>query len=122
VSPERRPPAHVAPYVEVLGPDLAVDLLSELGGSEVYLPAVPAGGSRIAEIVGLERLRALIDRVGPGKRRVPLAKPWIAQVLRARGLPVAAIARRLSVSDVTVRSYLQDPGAGRHDPRQRSLF
>jgi hypothetical protein len=40
------------------------------------------------------------------KGRVPLAKKWLALCLRVQGLSVAAIARRLRVSDVTIRKYL----------------
>ena len=53
-------------------------------------------------------------------RRVPTAKPWLASVMKSRGLSHAEIARRLHVSDVTVRGWLsRGPKA---DPRQASLF
>jgi hypothetical protein len=66
------------------------------------------------------------------KRRVPLAKTWLAHVLAARGLPAAAIARRLRMSDVAVRRALKAPPDGSTpgraargrpgDPRQLPLL
>ena len=39
--PMPRPTAQVVPYVEALGPDLAVTFLLENGGAELYLGSVP---------------------------------------------------------------------------------
>jgi hypothetical protein len=115
-----RPPAHVAPYVEALGPEGAVTFLLEFGGAELSLPAVPKRRSPVARLLGIEaalRLSAVAHRL---PRRVPTARPWIAAVLRARGEPVAEIARRLHASDVAVRGWIRraavealDEGDGR---------
>ncbi len=117
-----RPPAHIEPYVRVLGADLAVRFLMEFGGAELYLAKTPKGSSRAEVLLGPDRFAALAALGLP--RRVPTGKPWLARVLKQEGLSTAEIARRLHVSDVTVRSYLADDGPKKwhYDPRQSSLF
>ncbi|NCM96130.1 MAG: helix-turn-helix domain-containing protein [Rhodobacterales bacterium] len=118
-----KPPAHVAPYVDVLGVDGAVEFLLAFGGAELYLATSPKGRSRLAQLVGVEKAAELAHAAEHLPRRVPTAKPWIAQVFKSRGLSVAEIARRLHVSDVSVRAWLKKtesvPVA---DPRQMRLF
>lgn len=114
------PPAHVAEYVDVLGVDLAVELFLTLGGSEVYFPAAPQGRGKLEAVVGAELAATLADLSPSLTRRIPIPKQWIAQVLSGKGLPVAEIARRLHVSDVTVRRHLTDR-RGRDD-RQLPLL
>ncbi len=117
-----RPPAHVAPFVDALGEDLAVTFLLTFGGAEFYFPATPRKGSALVRAVGWEGAQALCRRHAAHglPARIPTAKPWIARVLSARGLPVAEIARKLHTSDVTVRSYLAD--RSRADQRQLPLI
>ena len=117
-----RPPAHIQPYVDVLGVDGTVDFLMTFGGAELSLRSNPRRG-RLVDLVGHERASALAEVAGHLPRRIPLAKPWLAQQLREKGLPVAEIARTLHVSDVSVRSYLKTRGPRRPpDPRQYSLL
>lgn len=118
-----RPPAQIAPYVEVLGVEGTIEFLLEFGGAELNLrPAVRAG--RLVQAVGREKAVALYHAAGHLPRRVPLAKPWIAQVWREQGQTIAQIARSLHVSDVTVRRWLDRAGGGprRPDPQQLDLF
>ena len=119
-TPLPPPPAHVAPYVEALGVDGTLAFLEAFGGADLYVPATPGARSRLAEVVGAEAAQALAERADRLPRRVPLGKIWRAQVLRARGLPVAEIARKLSASDVAVRRWLKR-GPPR-DPRQLPLL
>ncbi|MEL6587730.1 MAG: helix-turn-helix domain-containing protein [Pseudomonadota bacterium] len=111
-------PAHIAPYVDVLGSDLALKLLIELGGSEVYFGAQAGSGGKLAKVVGRDKARELAQRVGAHTHRVPLPRKWLIVQLRAKGLPVAEIARRLHVTDVTVRRHLSDRP---RDDRQSSF-
>lgn len=112
------PPAHVEPYIRVLGPDLAFDFLMRFGGAELYLSPTPKGRSEVQELIGAERVAELAALGLP--RRVPTAKPWLAAVMKAKGLSHAEIARRLHTSDVAVRSWFNPrPSA---DPRQGSLI
>lgn len=124
-----RPTAQVAPFVEVLGTDGTVVFLLAFGGSELYLPVTPRADSKLVEVMGMDAARALgamAQRVMVPER-IPTAKPWIARVWRARGLPNAEIARRLHVTDVTVRRWIAGGGgegiaADAGDPNQLSLF
>ncbi len=117
------PPAHVAPFVEVLGTEGAVDFLLNFGGAELYLSQRPRPDSRISRAIGQKRAAELARSGLRVPRRIPTAKPWIARVLRAQGLSVAEIARRLHVSDVAVRGWLRKGGGEStgEDP-QLSLF
>ena len=118
------PPAQIEPYVRVLGVEGALAFLMTFGGAELVLSRDPRR-SRLVEVVGLEAARALAeeDDRRPLPRRVPLAKPWVAQVLRGQGLSVAEIARRMHASDVAVRRWLKQSHSSRPvDPRQASLF
>ena len=121
MNPVPKPPAHIEPYVRVLGPEGAIEFLLEFGGAELYLAAAPKGRSRLAQAVGREKAAELAKASEQLPRRVPLAKPWIASVWRTKGLAVAEIARRLHVSDVTVRGWLKKPveGPGRDDRQFR---
>lgn len=120
-----KPTAQVAPYVEVLGTDLTVEFLLSFGGAEIYITQDPRSRSRVVDLIGRKNavaLAAVADRL---PRRVPLAKAWIAAVLHARGLPKNEIARRLHVSDVTVRKFLAaagEPGPAGGTGSQLSLF
>jgi hypothetical protein len=101
-------PANLAPFVDVLDVDGAVEFFLTFGGAELYLPQDPKGASEIVELIGIDKTRALAERATAMKARVPTAKRWIAQVLHSKGLPVAKIARKLHVTDVTVRKYVRD--------------
>ncbi len=117
------PPAQVRAFVDVLGVDGAVAFLLEFGGAELYLSTKPRPSGRLARAIGVEKAARLASHGAHIPRRIPTAKPWIAKVLRARGLSVADIARRLHVSDVSVRGWLKDADGddGKPDP-QLSLF
>lgn len=122
---EPRPPAHAAPYVEVLGVDDAIRLFTTLGGAETYIPSRPGGGSEIVGVLGREAVERLARRIGSGNVRVPLAKAWIAAVWKSRGVPVARIARDLGVTDWTVRRMLASGKGGAataSDSRQLRLL
>lgn len=111
-----RPPAHVQPYVDALGAELAVRFLLHFGGAELYIPRDPKGASEVVEVLGMPAARALsalAERTVLPKR-VPTAKPWIARYLKiTAGLSNAAICRTLHATDVTVRRWIA--GLQEHD-------
>ncbi|TCO73063.1 helix-turn-helix domain-containing protein [Rhodovulum euryhalinum] len=100
-----KPPAHAAPYVDILGSALAVRFLMAFGGAELYWAENPGERSRVVQIVGVDLASALARADLPP--RVPLAKPWLAACLAHEGLSVAEIARTLHASDVAVRGWLR---------------
>lgn len=106
-QPMPRPPAQALPYVEALGADLAVTFLLTYGGAEMTLSATPAGAAHVA-MIGPERAAALAAQADRLPKRVPLANRWLAKMLAWQGASTAEIARRLRVSDSTVRAYLRD--------------
>lgn len=113
-----RTPANLVPYVDALGVDGAIRFFEEFGGAELYVARHPQTRSRVVALVGreaAERLGEMVDRL---PRRVPLAKRWIAEIYRSRGLSTAEIARRLRASDVAVRGWLK----AAHERRQLLLF
>ena len=125
-----RQPAHIQPYVAVLGIEDTIRFLLTFGGAELYLTTTPKGRSRLAQMFGVEKAAAVAQAAEHMPRRVPTAKPWIAQVWSAQGQSVAEVARTLHVSDVTVRGWLKRrlEGAvegsfeGRFDERQPRLI
>ncbi|MGD9864377.1 MAG: hypothetical protein AB7S99_14305, partial [Pseudodonghicola sp.] len=78
--------------------------------SEIHLPMYADHEPRRGEavnLIGSENLSQLGDKIGAAKTRVPLANEWIARILAWQGHPAAAIARRIRVSDTTVRRWLK---------------
>ncbi|PWE29981.1 hypothetical protein DDZ14_16200 [Maritimibacter sp. 55A14] len=116
------PPANIAPYVEVLGAQGAVEFILEFGGAELYLAPNPKRRSRLVTLVGHDKARRLAAAAEYLPARVPLAKPWCAAVLRSQNLSVAEIARKLHASDVSVRGWLKRYDTPGGDPRQMSLL
>lgn len=106
MSASPRPPAQVQPYVEVLGVDLTVEFLLTFGGGTVCISKSPRQNSELARLIGVEKVKELASRDHMLQARVPLAKRWTAKVLFAKGESINKIARRLHVTDVTVRDYL----------------
>ncbi|WP_370226252.1 helix-turn-helix domain-containing protein [Pararhodobacter marinus] len=104
------PPAQVQPFVEALGPDLAVTYQLSYGGSEVYVRTKPNECIPYVEVIGPDGAEALAHRAARGwmPRRVPLANAWLSAMLAWQGLPVSDIARKLRVTDVTVRKMLKE--------------
>jgi hypothetical protein len=101
-------PANIEPFVKVLGVDLAMVFLMEFGGAELYIAKRPQERGRLAQLVGHEKAAELALAAEFLPRRIPLAKAWMARTLLTQGHSVADIARRLRVSDVTVRKFTSD--------------
>ncbi|MBP1852704.1 hypothetical protein [Rhizobium halophytocola] len=110
-------PAHIQPYTDVLGIALGVDFLLAFGGTPVYLSEHPQERSPVLQLVGKEKTIELAKRIHVGGVTVPTGKPFIAEYLRYKGLTNIAIARRLHVTETTVRNWL-----GRQVDAQLDLF
>lgn len=114
------PPAHVLPYVEIMGLDRAVEFLLEFGGSEMTFGDKASGRSMVAKRFGLDVAQGLSTAFHEGRigRSIPIPKAWLARVLFARGLSVNEIARKLHASTVAVRRHVRPI----RDARQGDLF
>ena len=118
-----RPPAHVQPYVDALGPETAMAFLLHFGGADLYIPAKPTGRSELVKVIGMEGAQALFQIRDRLQYRVPTAKPWLAQMLKEKGLSKADIARKMHATVPTVTKWLQSTGPrSAPDPNQMSLF
>lgn len=104
----RQVPAHIEAYVEVLGPDLAMEFFLRFGGTELYFGPSPKR-SMILDLTGPEKLAMLSERLGGGYINLPIPKRWIAQQLDLRGVSRAEIARKLHVDQSTVRRWFSKP-------------
>lgn len=115
--------AQIAVFVDVLGPEGALDFLLTFGGADLDFPKNPGKKSALARCVGVEKARALGRAVDHGRRRIPTAKPWLAAALKSRGLSHAEIARKLHTTDVTVRKWVNTQRRDwRANPAQPDLF
>lgn len=128
-----RHPAHLAPYVEVLGPALAVRFLIQFAGCDLYFPGDPKGKGAAEQLVGPERIKALGARLGNSKTHVPVPRTWLIHALRAEGAGTAEICRTLKITHRTVHNALKlSPNGASHpaevdddpalEPRQMRLF
>lgn len=119
-----RHPAHLDPYIEVLGHELAISFLIMFGGSPIYFPNDPAGKSAAEQLIGPERLRALGARMPENRVEIPIPKPWLIRALHAEGLSVGQICRALKTSSTNVKRILREAGdlKAPPDPDQLSLF
>ena len=80
-NPCPKTPAALAPYVEVLGVDLAVDFFLRFGGSELYFPRDRCHGGAATSMIGVAKIATLGARLCIVRKRIPLAIRWIAAVL-----------------------------------------
>lgn len=118
-----KPPAHVAPYVEILGEEMAVAFLMEFGGGQLNIGENPRGTSRLAQFIGADLELEMARKASRLPRHVPTAKPWLAAVFKSKGLPVSEIARKLHSSETAVRRWLKSsPSTSSPDTRQMRLL
>lgn len=116
-----KPTAQVQRYYDALGLEDTLVFLDAFGGAEIYIAIDPKSRSSVADVVGYPKAKALASIAHELPRRVPLAKPWRAQVYASLGLSKAAIARKLKSSETSVRRWLKDI-ASPPDPQQPDLF
>lgn len=106
-----KPPAHVAPYVEALGPALTVRFLLRFGGAAIYLPDDPKGRSEAEAFLGREPFVALSRCLGRGNVEVPTANRWLVPALAAEGMTVHEIARRVRLNRRSVMQWMANAKA-----------
>ena len=111
-------PAHLQPYIDVLGEELGIHFLLAFGGGYAYLSENPQARSPVALLVGRDKAVALAKSIGSGSLRIPIGKPFIAQYFRSKGWTINAIAQKLHAQDTTVRGWVKPPP----DDRQLKLL
>ena len=119
-----RHPAHPDPYIEVLGPRMAVSFLVMFGGSPLWFPDDPRGRSAAEQLIGADKMRALGARMRSNLTEIPMPKNWLIRALHAEGLSVGQICRALKTSSTNVKRTLREAGGDKPsaDPDQLSLF
>lgn len=103
-APPEAPSPRVAPYIQALGEDGALDFLLEYGGQTIHIPM--REGSQLGRGIGEEKVAALRTALGQGALSVPTSRRWLAGRLDAKGLSRNDIAKRLRVTRESVRLYL----------------
>ncbi|MBL9047744.1 MAG: helix-turn-helix domain-containing protein, partial [Tabrizicola sp.] len=102
-----KPTAQIEPFHKVLGPELTIIFLLQFGGAPLTLSKNPEGRSALEHLVGEANAREIGRTCGHlTKKRVPLAKRWLAQALKVQGHSNAQIARTLRATDVSVSGWL----------------
>lgn len=88
MSAPRILPGVLAEIAEAAGEEAALAIAKELGGTQIYVPPVPAIDHWLSRLVGIENARAIADKLtcGVGGRRVdlPLGPRGHAENQRAR--------------------------------------
>ncbi|OCC01737.1 hypothetical protein BA190_27640 [Labrys sp. WJW] len=118
-------PHFVETYIDAIGVEPTIQFLLKFGGGTIHLHSDPGPEGALAQAIGLENARALGQHLRRGHIKVPVAKQWIARQLFAYGWKKSKIARRLHVTDETVRLYLKGFEQGSAEPitsRQLDLF
>lgn len=106
-----KPTAQIEPFHRVLGPELTITFLLQFGGAPLNLADNPQGRGAVEQLVGTVRARELAATCGHlTKKRVPLAKRWLARAMKAQGHSNAHIARTLRATDVSVSGWLKEAG------------
>ncbi|CAN7257179.1 hypothetical protein [Brucella pseudogrignonensis] len=102
-------PANLAPFINTLGFDKGIEFLLRFGGATMYLPKKPqsSGRSMASSLLTAEEIIALSKALDLDYLRIPVAKKFIATYLRSQNVSVSEIARKLHMTDVTVRGYLK---------------
>ena len=103
-----KPSANLAPYVDVLGPEIAIVFLLHFGGSRLYFPDRPGGRSNAEAVIGPENFQRLAAVLGSRlTSRVPIGNRWLVAALAAQGKSTGEIARTVRATDVSVHKWLR---------------
>lgn len=102
-------PANLEPFINTLGFDKGIEFLLRFGGAAMYLPKKPQSGGRsmASSLLTADEIIALSKAIDREHLRIPVAKKFIVAYLHGRGVSVGEIARKLHMTDVTVRKYLK---------------
>ncbi len=109
-------PAHVRPFVEVLGREKAIELFMKFGGTGIYLAKKPQERLEIGSILSVPQIMALTQVLGSGYHRLPIPKEYLVKYFTlVKGWSVKRIARELHITDMSVYR-------NKRDKRQMDMF
>jgi hypothetical protein len=108
-------PPSLQPLVDILGLDLAIELVETAGGMRLYIPRAPDPEGTLAGKVGPVAAAMLAEAMPGDRLDVPVARAFMARYLRdRRGMSIGAIAGLLKVHERSVYRLLQKTGGSRH--------
>ncbi|WP_029004801.1 helix-turn-helix domain-containing protein [Azorhizobium doebereinerae] len=96
------PTDEVARLVAIVGPEAALELIEQRGGTRLFVSSTDVGLGGLKAIMGLEGAAKLVEACGREYFKVPVAREWRVLVYRSRGLSYAEIARKVGCSENTV--------------------
>lgn len=103
--------------IEAAGEEAALKIAMEHGGGRLRIPK-RAEGSDLAELVGIDAARAIVDSLADERIKVPLAKRQLSVRLKSAGWSQERRAKALKVSRSTIQSW----DAASIPSLQRDLF
>lgn len=89
----------VAEFRKHLSDDEFLTLVEEFGGQRVHVPRKYRANSRLAVTIGPQAAQRLIDEIGGGTWRVPVARDFLIKRYRESGMKRRDIARKLGLTE-----------------------
>ncbi len=102
-------PRAVWPLIRLVGEDAALALVEHASGTPLYIPRELPGGDPdywLVRLVGHPLARILVAEYGGNYLRPPVARAWLIQIYRGRGMSYTDICRALRCSMSTVGAVL----------------
>ncbi len=106
----------------LIGEDAFVRLAETFGGTRLYVPIAVTADHEIAQAIGLDAARRLVDRLAPDVVKVPLARELRARHYRAEGKSNAQIARKIGITESGVEKLFRRMPDAPAKGSQLSLF
>jgi hypothetical protein len=103
-DPAFRIPGTLQTISEVAGTEAALKLALECGGTRQRIPQV-AEGSKLADYVGIDAARRIVEALADERLTIPHARKPMAIWLRAQGWSQERVARELKVERRTVQIW-----------------
>src|SRR3546814_15527471 len=94
--------------IEAAGEEAALTVALYHGGARLRIPK-RADGSHLAELVGIDAARAIVDSLADERIAIPLAKRHLTDCLRATGWSQERRARPLQATPRTIQHWAARP-------------
>lgn len=99
-------PATLRTIAEATSVDVALDLALKAGGRRLRVPE-KAEGTDLAELVGIDAARAIVDVLANERIEVPHGRRWLYPWLRKRGWSQERCAHALKIARRTAQAWDQ---------------